>query len=151
MSIYLPADAEFTSLEQRFGWFASVLMAEYGEEGYEDSTIPDALNWLLLVPETVRYDFEETECNLAFVGESGYTCTIWEAFPDDEENRLWAVVVADDFGVRLLPEYSLFDETASEETIALILRRATDELPDRLHRGEFDRDGIPVSIPKEWR
>jgi hypothetical protein len=143
-------DAEFAALEERDSWFVAVLLAEYGElEGVPpDVEVPAELNWLAQVPLVRRYDFEDAECGLAFVSADGvYRCTVWDV--TGEEDDPWAVFVVDEFGARLLPEYSVFDEDADEEEREAILRRASEEAPDRLVRGEFTRAGAPVEIP-QW-
>jgi hypothetical protein len=58
-------------------------------------------------------------------------------------------VVVDVYGARWLPEYSLLDEDAPDAARETVLKRAVDELPDRLEVGEFRRTGTPVSIP-DW-
>ncbi|MBC7806066.1 MAG: hypothetical protein H7145_07930, partial [Akkermansiaceae bacterium] len=76
-----------------------------------------------------------------------YTATIWDA--SGEDDLPWAVLLVDDYGVRLLPEYSVFDEDADEETLEAALAKGASELPTRLESGEFDRTGEPLAIP-EW-
>ena len=146
MPIYTESEEpEFARLERRHGWFPRVMLAEYGEAEPPEE-IPEALNWLLLVPSARRYDFEDVECGLAYVSNGGgYACTVWDV--SGEEDDPWAVLVVDDYGARLLPEYSIFDEDAAEEERAAVLRRAGDELPDRLEAGELDRSGTPLHIP----
>jgi hypothetical protein len=140
-----PAEPEFARLEARHGWFPRVLLAEYGEID-PPSEIPEALNWLLLLPAARRYDFEDVECGLAYVApDGGYACTVWDV--SGEEDDPWAVFVVDEQGARLLPEYSIFAEEATEAERAERLRRAADELPDRLEAGEFRRGGAAIVIP----
>src|SRR5918998_550610 len=114
MPIYTePDEPEYAYLERRHGWFPRVLEAEYGEQE-APSELPQALNWLLLVPAARRYDFEEVECGLAYVApDGGYACTVWDV--SGEEDDPWAVFVVDDYGARFLPEYSVLEENASEE------------------------------------
>ena len=148
MPIYTESEEpEFARLEQRHGWFPRVMLAEYGEaEEDPPEEIPVALDWLRLVPSTRRYDFEDVECGLAYVSAGGdYACTVWDV--SGEEDDPWAVFVVDDFGARLLPEYSTFDEDATEEERAAVLRRAGDELPARLEAGELARSGTPLDVP----
>jgi len=146
MPLYEPDDAAFPALEERFGWFPGVLEVEYGEREAERETPPE-LNWLRLLPEAFYWDIEDADCSLAFESGDGYACTIWDV--SGEDDRPWAVFVVDDYGARLLPEYSLFDPDAEDEALEEILRRAADELPDRLLAGEFTRHGEPLPIP-EW-
>lgn len=149
MPIYTePEEPEFVRMEARHRWFYNVLLAEYGElpGAPEETDPPEALNWLLLVPPERRYDFEEVECGLVYVApDGGYACTVWDA--TGEEDDPWGVFVVDDFGPRLLAEYSIFDEEATEEAREAVLRRAADEVPERAERGEFVRSGEPVAIP----
>ncbi len=149
MPIYTePTEAEFARWEQRHGWFPTVLLAEYGEMEDAADEVPDALNWLLLAPLSRRYDFEDVECGLVYVSPDGrYACTFWDVSgPEDDP---WAVFVVDSQGARLLSEYSLFDEDATEEQRAATLRRGADEIPARAEAGEFIRHGPPVTIP-DW-
>lgn len=148
MPLYDDPDApEFARLESQFAWIPAVLEVEYGERDLDNET-PTDLNWLLLLPEDPRYDLDEVECSLAYENpETGYACTIWDA--SGEDDLPWAVLVADDFGVRLLPEYSVLNEDADETTLESALARAAEELPDRLTTGEFDRTGEPIALP-DW-
>lgn len=151
MPIYTEPEApEFARLEARHGWFPAVLLHEYGEQAGApaDTETPAALNWTEQVPITRRYDFDEAECSLAYTASSnGYRCTVWDV--TGEEDDPWAVFLVDDFGARLLPEYSVFDEDLSDSEREAILSRSANELPERLERGEFDRTGTPLTIP-EW-
>ena len=140
-----PSEPEFARLEARHGWFPRVLLAEYGEID-APGEIPEGLNWLLLLPAARRYDFEDAECGLACVSpDGGYACTVWDV--SGEENDPWAVFVVDDFGARLLPEYSILDEETTDAEREDRLRRAADELPDRLEAGEFRRGGAAIVVP----
>ena len=147
MALYTEAEEEgFERLVTRHAWVETVLEAEYGERETNDETIPESLNWLLLVPEDPRYDFDAVEPSLAFEDETtGYACTLWDA--SGENDYPWAVLLADDYGVRLLSEYSVLEEDADEKSLDSVLQRATDELPDRLLRGDFTRIGDTIPIP----
>ena len=102
----------------------------------------------MLLPEDPRYDLESVECSIAYENDAtGYAATVWDA--SGEDDLPWAVVLVDDFGARLLSEYSLLDEDADEETLEALLAKAAVELPKRLLAGEFDREGTPLEIP-EW-
>jgi len=154
MSIHTDSDdARLAQLAARHAWFEAVLEFEYGEKEAEvaddtQNVVPDALNWLALVPEAIRYDFDEVECSLAyFAPDNNYACTVWDVTGGDD--CPWAVFVVDDFGARLLPEYSILNEEADDATIDDVLARAADELPDRAERGDFNRTGTPVIIP-DW-
>jgi len=151
MPIYTePDEPEFARLEARHRWFWNVLLADYGElEAAPDAgEAPESLNWLLLVPPDRRYDFDEAECGLAYVSPDGsYACTIWDA--TGEEDDPWAVFLIDDYGPRLLPEYSVFGEDTSVEAREAILKRAADEVPERAERGDFTRTGEAIVVP-EW-
>ena len=137
---------EFERWERRHGWFPRVLEAEYGEIPAPEE-IPAAINWPLLLPAARRYDFEDVECGLVHVSETGgYACTVWDV--SGEEDEPWAVFVVDDYGARLLPEYSLLDEDLSEQEREAALRRAADEIPVRAETGEFARTGTPLAIPR---
>jgi hypothetical protein len=143
-------EPEFAAGEARHRWFLNVMLADYGElsAAPDDAEIPDPLNWLLLVPSDQRYDFEEVECSLVYVSPDGtYTATVWDA--TGEEDYPWAVFWVDDFGPRLLREYSLLSEETTAEEQEAVLRRAADEIPDRAERGEFTRSGEPITVP-EW-
>jgi hypothetical protein len=143
-------EPEFAAAEARHRWFPNVMLADYGElsAAPEDTEVPDALNWLLMVPPERRYDFEDAECSLVYVSPDGsYTATLWDATGEDDDP--WAVFWVDDFGPRLLTEYSLFDEEASEEEQESVLRRAAEEIPEKAERGEFTRTGEPIEIP-DW-
>jgi hypothetical protein len=145
-----PDEPEFAELEKRHAWFAAVLLHEYGEQEGAPAEVdtPAALNWLEQIPLTRRYDFEDAECGLAHVSADGaYRCTVWDATGVKDDP--WAVFVVDDYGARLLPEYSLLDEEATDEQREAVLRRAADEIPDRAERGEFARTGTPVAVP-DW-
>ena len=149
MPIYTePEEPEFADAEARDAWFAAVMLAEYGElEGVpSDIEVPAELDWLLATPLTRRYDFEEAECGLAYhAPDSAYRCTVWDVTGEGDDP--WAVFLVDAFGTRLLPEYSLFDEEATDEERDEVLGRAAIEIPARLERGEFTRTGTPVTIP----
>jgi hypothetical protein len=140
-----PDEPEFTALEEKFRWFENVIAFEYGEREPEGD-IPAALNWLLLLPEDLQLGIADVECSLAYRNDtSGYACTVWDA--SGEDDLPWAVFVADDFGARLLKEYSVLTEEAEQETLETTLRHAAADLPDRLLRGELDRTGLPVVVP----
>ena len=147
MPLYDETDEPFVPIEAHFVWVPNVLAVEYGElEPFEP--IPAALDWPQLLPEDPRYDFDALECSLAYKNpKTGYIATIWDASGADD--LPWAVLLADDFGVRLLAEYSVLDETAEESALESALSRAADELPNRLLSGEFDRTGEAVAVP-EW-
>jgi hypothetical protein len=151
MPIYTePDEPAFIAAEARDNWFVAVMLADYGEleSAPDDTDVPDDLNWLLQVPPDRRNDFDEVECSLAYVSTDGaYRCTLWDA--TGEEDDPWAVFLVDAFGPRLLPEYSVFDEDADEETREEALRRAAEELTDRLEGGQFTRTGEAAVIP-EW-
>jgi hypothetical protein len=143
-------EPEFAAAEARYKWFLNIMLADYGELSAmpEDTEVPDTLNWLLMVPPDQRYDFEEAECSLVYVSPDGsYTGTLWDA--TGEEDIPWAVFWVDDFGPRLLPDYSLFDEEATEEEKEAVLRRAAEEIPEKAERGEFTRAGKTIYIP-DW-
>lgn len=144
--IYTPEDAEFDTLAARSLWFENVLLAEWGEVEPE-TEIPTALDWLSLLPAGRRLDIEEVDCSLAFVDDSGYVATIWDA--TGVEDDPWAVFLVDDCGARLLSEYSLFDEEPMDGALDVLLARAAEELPERLESGELSRAELPVPIP-EW-
>jgi len=146
MPLYTPEDAEFESLEDHFRWFPAVAAIEYGEQD-APAEIPPALNWLELSPPALRYDFDEVECGLAYRADNGYVVTVWDCSGENDDP--WAVFLADDFGVRLLPEYSLLFDDVDDTEREAVLRRSAEDLPDRLLAGEFDRAGAPVAIP-EW-
>lgn len=148
-----PDEPEFVRLETQHRWFYGVLLADYGEIDGAPTPLPEppaALNWLAHVPPARRLDFEDVECNLAFVddGATGYECTVWDATGENDDP--WAVFVADDRGPRLLPEYSVFDEEASEAEREDALARAASELPERLLQGEFTRALSPLPEVPDW-
>jgi hypothetical protein len=149
LMLYTPDDPEFADCEARFRWFEHVLLASWSEIEAPDET-PEAFDWLALVPDGKALDIEDVECSLAFVSDSGYAATIWDA-SGVEDDLPWAVFLVDDFGARFLPEYSLFDgeEDLPESVLEDILAKAERELPDRLLAGEFDRAGEPLSLP-DW-
>lgn len=152
MPLYTEPDEEgFRRLQQRHNWFARILEIEYGERdpANGEAEIPAALNWLAPLPVAVRYDFDEVECSLAYEVDNGsYACTLWDV--SGEDDLPWAVFIVDDLGEpRLLSEYSVLDNDASEEALEETLRRAAEELPDRLLRGDFNRQGTPVPVP-DW-
>ncbi|MBC8103050.1 MAG: hypothetical protein H7Z41_10740 [Cytophagales bacterium] len=143
-------EPEFADGEARHRWFVNVVLADYGEleSAPKDTEVPNELNWLLLVPPDRRYDFEDVECGMVYLSPDGaYTATVWDASGEDDEP--WGVFWVDDFGPRLLPEYSVFREEATEEEREAVLRRAADEIPDRAERGEWTRTGTPVAVP-DW-
>jgi hypothetical protein len=146
MSLFTePDEPEFVALEERFRWFENVIAYEYGEREVEGE-MPPALNWLLLLPEDLQFGLADVECSLAYRnGSTGYACTVWDV--SGEDDLPWAVFLADDFGPRLLTEYSVLVEEGEPETLEEALRRAADELPDRLLHGEFDRTSVPVTVP----
>ena len=147
MPLYDETDEPFVDIEAQFVWVPNVLAIEYGELEVPEP-IPAALNWPALIPEDPRYDFETLECSLAYENpKTGYVATVWDASGADD--LPWAVLLADDFGVRLLAEYSVMDETAGEAALETALARAAAELPERLEAGEFDRTGEPVAVP-DW-
>ena len=147
--LYTPDDPEFSQHEAHFRWFEHVLMAAWNEIVVEDE-LPEALDWPLLLPPGREFDIEEVECSLAYVSATGYTATLWDA-SGVEDDLPWGVFLVDDFGTRLLSEYSLFDDEDGPEAGALeaILAKASEELPERLLAGEFDRGGEPLDVP-DW-
>ena len=148
MALYTePNEVHFARLEARHRWFPAVLEAEYGESDLPEE-LPETLNWLLKVPLERRYDFEDMECGLAYISpDGGYACTVWDV--SGEEDDPWAVFVVDDYGARLLLEYSVLDEDADEATRETALRRAAEEIPIRAESGEFTRSGTALTIP-DW-
>jgi hypothetical protein len=146
-----PEEPEFIAAEARHRWFYNVMRADYGEIAIPDDTdVPDALNWLMLVPKERRNDFEDTECSFVYLSPDGsYCATVWDAMGPEEDGLPWAVFWVDDFGPRLLTEYSLFDEEVTEEMQETILRRAAEEIPERAERGQFTRTGTSIMIP-DW-
>jgi len=145
-----PDDPNLDRLARRFAWFAAVLEVDYGERDAEQD-VPADLNWLAEFPVDIRYSFDEVECSLGFEdGAAGYACTIWDV--SGEDDLPWAVYVVDDFGARLLPEYSTLSQDAEPSALDAALQRATDELPPRLLAGEFTRtEGTPLDIPPHLR
>jgi len=139
----------FARLAERHRWFPAVLEAEYGErETPEGEAVPPALDWMSDLSVEARYSFDEVECSLAYEDlKAGYACTIWDA--SGEDDRPWGVYVVDDFGPRLLPEYSVLDNEADDDALNDALQRAAEQLPDRLLAGEFTRTGEPAAVP-EW-
>src|SRR5688572_2228371 len=116
-----PEDGELAAAYERTRWFEAILEVEYGERE-EEGEIPSALNWFDLVPSTLQLDLDEAECSLAFESEtSGYRCALWEA--TGVEDRPWLTFLVDDFGVRLLKEYSLLDEDADDAELDAVLGR----------------------------
>jgi len=145
-----PADPTFAQLEERFRWFPAVLEAEYGERTAPEGAggIPAALDWMNDLSPEARYSFDELECSLAFNDpESGYVCTVWDV--SGEDDLPWAVYLVDDYGARLLPEYSVLDNDVGDETLDAALQRAAEELPERLAAGEFTRTGNAPTVP-DW-
>jgi hypothetical protein len=106
--LFTPDDPEFAAYEAQHRWFEHVLLATWNELEVPEE-VPVALDWLAVLPPGTDLDIEEVECSLAYVGESGYTATIWDA-SGVEDDLPWAVFLVDDFGARLLAEYSLFEE-----------------------------------------
>ena len=147
--LYTPDDPEFSQYEAHYRWFEHVLMAAWNEIVVEEE-LPEALDWLGRLPPGRELDIEEVECSLAYVSTTGYTATLWDA-SGVEDDLPWAVFLVDDFGARLLSEYSLFDDEDGLEAGALeaVLAKASEELPDRLLAGEFDRRGEPRDVP-DW-
>jgi hypothetical protein len=148
MPIYdQPDDAPLLGAYARTRWFEAVLEFEYGEREAEEE-IPGPLNWLKDLPVDLQFGLDEAECSLAYVAADGaYRAAVWEVTGEDD--RPWLMYLVDDFGPRLLTEYSVTDEEADDETLEATLRRAAEELPERLERGEFHRAGDPLEIP-EW-
>ena len=147
MPVYLPDEKPFLILADRFAWFENVLAFEYGERD-ADAAIPSELNWLRLLPENLQLSLAYVECSLAYENPAtGYVAAVWDV--SGEDDLPWAVFLADDFGSRLLTEYSLLAEDAEPKDLDAVLSSATAEIPDRLLAGTFDRDGTPLSIP-EW-
>jgi hypothetical protein len=154
--LYLPEDPEFAAYESRHLWFLGVLLAECGELAAmpEDAETPVALDWLSQLPTDCRYEIEEAECGLAYVGANGYTATLWDATGGEDdatdttgEETFWAVFLVDDAGPRLLAEYSILTDDLTDTEREALLKRTQDELPDRLLAGEFDRPVTPIAIP----
>lgn len=142
-----PDDPALAAAYEETRWFEHVLEAEYGERDAPEA-IPDALNWLALLPTTLQLGLDDAECSLGYTSEtSGYRCALWEVTGEDD--RPWLAFLVDDFGVRLLTEYSVLDEEAADEVLDLALAKTASELPRRLTAGEFDRVGEPVTIP-DW-
>ncbi|MDX1934852.1 MAG: hypothetical protein SFU56_19820 [Capsulimonadales bacterium] len=149
MPLYTPEDAGFEEIAERHLWFANVLAFEYGEAVADDATVPDALNWIRLLPVDLQLGLDEADCSLAYVGENGYVGTIWDVTgPDDLP---WAVFLADDLGPRLLTEFSLLTEEATDDALQTVLQAAAETIPARLLAGEYDRHGEPVPIPEFLR
>lgn len=143
MPLYDPTDEAFDALAERFRWFEDVIAVEYGEDE-TDAKIPDALNWLRLVPLEFQLGLADVECSLVYQNPAtDYLCSIWDVTGEDD--LPWIVFLADDFGPRLLSEYSLLAEEAEPDALNALLDRAAEELPERLLRGEFDRAGAAVS------
>ena len=143
-------EPEFAAAEARHRWFFNVMLADYGElrTAPDDIEVPEALNWLLLVPQDRRNDFEEAECSMAYISPDGsYSATVWDATGAEDEP--WAVFWIDDFGPRLLSEYSVFSEEMTDEEQEAVLQRAADEIPEKAARGEFIRTGETITIP-DW-
>ncbi len=142
MPLYTPDEPTFSALAERHAWLEHALAAACGElEG--DPELPETLDWLRLMPPEFLLDFESVDCALAYANQ-GYQATIWDATGEDDFP--WATLLVDDAGVRLLSEYSTFDQGADLDAI---LEKASAELPERLLAGEFDRDDSPLAIP-EW-
>jgi|GEM_PF-741091 hypothetical protein len=142
-----PDDPILTTAYERTRWFEAVLEVEYGERPAHGE-IPPELNWLALLPPSHQFDLDEVECSLAYVSAGGdYQGVIWEATGEDD--RPWVLFLVDDYGVRLLAEYSALEEDISDDDLDVILARSSAELPERLLSGEFDRSGTPITIP-DW-
>ncbi|GAB4459717.1 MAG: hypothetical protein OHK0029_22650 [Armatimonadaceae bacterium] len=140
-----PDDPVLAAACERTRWFEAVLEVEYGEREANEA-VPPALNWLSLLPPVLQLGLDDAECSLAYTSDTtGYRCVVWEVTGEDD--RPWIVFLVDDFGVRLLNEYSALDEEISDNDLDVILARAANDLPDRLLRGEFDRAGDPLPIP----
>jgi hypothetical protein len=148
MPIYdQPDDAPLQDAYARTRWFEAVLEFEYGEREVEEE-IPTALNWLKDLPVDLQFGLDEAECSLAFVASDGaYRAALWEVTGEDD--RPWLVFLVDDYGSRLLKEYSVLDEDADDETLEAILQRTAEELPECLERGDFHRTGETLNIP-DW-
>ena len=145
MPLYTPDDPEFAALADRHAWLDTVLAASCGEL-LGDDEIPAPLDWTALLPPALALEFTATDCSLACVS-GDYAITVWDA--TGEGDAPWAVFLADDAGVRLLPEYSVLDPDATDATFDATLARATAELPDRLLAGEFDRN-LPAAPIPDW-
>lgn len=145
--LFTPDESDFAAFETRFRWFEHVLLAAWNEIQANEE-VPGALDWLRLLPEGTDLDIEDVECSLAYQADSGYCATVWDA-SGVEDDLPWAVFIVDDFGARLLPEYSLFEREEELPSTALeaVLARAEQELPDLLLSGAFDRTGELLSIP----
>lgn len=148
MPIYdQPDDAPLLEAYARTRWFEAVLEFEYGEREAGEE-IPDTLNWLKDLPVDLQFGLDEAECSLAYVAPDGiYRAALWEVTGEDD--RPWLVYLVDDYGARLLNEYSVLDEDADDETLEATLQRTAEELPERLERGDFHRSGDPAAIP-DW-
>ena len=145
-----PDDPNLDRLARRFAWFAAVMEVDYGERDAEKD-IPANLNWLAAFPDDLRYSFDEVECSLGFEDPTrGYACTVWDV--SGEDDLPWAVYVVDDFGARLLPEYSILLLDAEPSALDAGLQRASEEIPTRLLAGEFTRtEDTPLEIPLHLR
>ena len=145
MPLYTPDDSEFAALAERHAWFDTVLAASCGEL-LGDHDPPAPLDWTALLPPALALEFTGADCSLAYVHGS-YTLTVWDA--TGEGDAPWALFLADDAGVRLLPEYSVLDPDAPDSVFDATLARAAGELPGRLLAGELDRNLPAVEIP-DW-
>lgn len=142
-----PDDPKLAAAYERTRWFEHVLEAEYGERETAGQ-IPEPLYWLSQLPESLQLGLDDAEISLAYESETTpYRCALWEVTGGDD--RPWLTFLVDDYGARLLTEYSVLDEEADDETLDKVLARAASELPDRLIAGEFDRTGEPVPVP-DW-
>lgn len=150
MALLTPDDPGFADIEARHAWFDAVLRADCGEIVGSEQPVPDPANWPAGLPEGRSFDIVHTECSLARVAPSGYTCSLWEASGDDEEgDPLWTMFIVDDAGVRFLPEYSVTAEDAPEAAVDAVLSKSMEQLPKRLEAGEFDRDLPALELP-QW-
>ena len=146
MTLYTPDDSEFAALAARHEWFEHVLAASCGElEG--DDEIPATLDWTALIPPALALEFTATDCSLAYVN-GEYAVTVWDA--TGEGDAPWGLFLADDAGVRLLPEYSVLDPDAPDAAFDAALARAAEELPGRLLAREFDRVDAPAVPIPDW-
>ena len=156
MPIFLPDELEFAETEAHHAWMEAVLLAECGEQEAmpDNAEIPDALNWLRLLPAALQFDFETVECSMVYCSpQNDYACSVWDATGENDDP--WAVFVVDAFGPRLLSEYSLLSEESNEAVSDAakdaVLLRAQSEIPDRAEAKEWNRSGVPLAIPPYLR